>query len=191
MLRGMHRHITDVVADVLNEHDVVAARALLAEAIMAASDTEMATRVDARCDRPDAGLRIHGHGFRPPAEAPPGAQQIRDHPLYRYRMQTGDAGPTRLEEVMREGWRLSDPTRHPIETLHITVHQVTFPVAARGEYEGWSLLSPGPISRLQLRALVEHANLLRGLDSHVDRAAGPGRCGRTGARLGRPGAHAA
>lgn len=164
----MHPRITDVMADVLNEHDAAAARALLAEFMMAATGTEMATRVSVHPDRLDAGLRIHGHGFRPAAEELPAADQIRDHPLYRYRMQTGDVGPARLEDVMRAGWQLSAPTRHLIEALHITVHQIAFPVPSQGEYDGWSLLAPDPISRLQLHALVEHAPLLRGLDNHVE-----------------------
>jgi ATP/maltotriose-dependent transcriptional regulator MalT len=168
MLRGMRAHLTDVVADVLNEHDVDAARVLLAEAILGATDTEMGTRVRVQRDRTDAVLRIHGHGFRPAAEQLPTAAEIREHPLYRYRAHTGDVRPTRLEDVLRAGWALRDDTRHLLEALHITVHQVAFPVSSLGEYDGWSLLAPEPISRLQLRPLLEHAALLRGLDAHVE-----------------------
>ena len=104
MLRGMHGCITDVVADVLNERDACAARTLLAEAMLSATDTEMATRVSVRGDRPDANVRIHGQGFRPAAEQLPCADEVRGHPLYRYRAHTGDLRPTRLEDVTRAGW---------------------------------------------------------------------------------------
>ncbi|WP_306232160.1 helix-turn-helix transcriptional regulator [Agrococcus beijingensis] len=164
----MRANLADVVADVLDEHDVDAARVLLAESILAATGTEMGTRVRVQRHRSEAIMRIHGHGFRPAAEQLPGAAEIREHPLYRYRMHTGDERPTRLEDVLRGGWTLSTRTRHLIEALQITVHQVAFPVSSLGEYDGWSLLAPEPIGRLQLRPLVEHARLLRGLDAHVE-----------------------
>lgn len=164
----MHGRIVDVVADVLNEQDVAMARALLAEAMLADTDTEMATRVSVRAGQPDAVLRIHGHGFRPAAEQLPCAAEIRAHPLYRYRTHTGDTRPTRLEDAVRAGWLLGEATRRVFETLQISAHQVEVTTAPGREYDGWTLIAPSPIRRLQLRPLEEHARLLRGLDSHIE-----------------------
>ncbi|MCR8671080.1 LuxR C-terminal-related transcriptional regulator [Agrococcus sp. HG114] len=164
----MPRSIPGVVADVLNEPDVRAARTLLAEALLASTGTEMATRVSVRRGRPDAVLRIHGHGFRPPAELLPSAAQIREHPLYRYRVHTGDARPTRLEDVIAAGWPLHEEARRILVELRISVHQIAAAMPSAGEYDGWSLIAPDPISRLQLRPLVEHAALVQGLDRHVE-----------------------
>lgn len=164
----MPRSIPGVVADVLNEPDVCAARTLLAEALLASTGTEMATRVSLRRGRPDAVLRIHGHGFRPPAELLPSAAQIRDHPLYRYRASTGDGRPIRLEDAVAAGWPLREEARRILEALRISEHQIAVAVAGTGEYDGWSLLAPDRISRLQLRPLLEHGGLVRGLDAHVE-----------------------
>lgn len=156
------------MADVLTQHDVDAARARLAEAILAATGTEMATRVSVRRDRPDALVRIHGQGFRPASEHLPSAADVRSHPLYRYRAHTGDRRPTRLEDLVRAGWRIDAATRRVFETLRISEHQVDFVVPSGEDYDGWTLLAPARISLLQLRPLTEHARLLRGLDRHVE-----------------------
>ncbi|UOV99759.1 helix-turn-helix transcriptional regulator [Agrococcus sp. SCSIO52902] len=164
----MRGRITDVMADILDEHDVATARALLAEAMLADTDTEMATRVSVRAGRPDALLRIHGHGFRPAAELLPRAADIRGHPLYRYRARTGDTRPTRLEDAVRAGCHLGEATRRVFETLRISAHQVELTASPGREYDGWTLIAPSPIGRLQMRPLEEHARLLRGLDSHIE-----------------------
>lgn len=168
MLRAMRGPIEAAVADVLNEHDVDRARALLAEALMRATDTEMATRVTVRRGRPDAVLRIHGHGFRPATEQLPSAAEVRNHPLYRYRTETGDLRPLRLEDAARAGWRPDAATRQIFEALHITEHQMDLVVPTGEDYEGWTLLAPGRIGPAQLRHLAERASLLRGLDRHVE-----------------------
>lgn len=164
----MRGPITDAVAEVLTEHDAHAARTILAEAMLAATGTEMATRVRVRRDHPAAVLRIHGHGYRPAAEELPSAADIRRHPLYRYLTRSGDRRPTRLEDAVRAGWPLDEATRRIIESLRITTHQLALTVPTRAEYDGWSLLAPSPITRLQLQPIAEHARLLGGLDAHVE-----------------------
>ncbi len=168
MLRGMHGCITDVVADVLNERDACAARTLLAEAMLSATDTEMATRVSVRGDRPDANVRIHGQGFRPAAEQLPCADEVRGHPLYRYRAHTGDLRPTRLEDVTRAGWPVGEATLRRFDELRISAHQLELVVSTGRQYDGWMLIAPSRIEQLQVRPLAEHASLLRGLDGHVE-----------------------
>lgn len=164
----MRGPIEDAVADVLNEHDVDRARALLAEAVMRATGTEMATRVTVRRGRPDAVLRIHGHGFRPASEQLPSAAEVRNHPLYRYRAETGDLRPVRLEDAARAGWPPDAATRQIFEALHISEHQMDLVIPTGEDYEGWTLIAPGRIGTRQLRHLAERASLLRGLDSHVE-----------------------
>lgn len=168
----MRGPIEDAVADVLNEHDVDIARALLAEVLLLVTDTEMATRVSVRRDRPEASLRIHGHGFRPASEQLPSAADIRNHPLYRYRAATGDREPTRLEDAVRAGWPPDEATRRIFETLRISQHQVDLVVPLGDDYDGWTLIAPERIRPRQVRPLVEHAGLLRGLDCHVELLAG-------------------
>lgn len=156
------------MADVLAQHDVDLARARLAEAILAATGTEVATRVSVRRRRPDALVRIHGEGFRPASEHLTSAADVRAHPLPRYRAQTGDPRPKRLEDVVRAGWRVHAATRRSFAALRISEHQADFVVPSGEDYEGWVLIAPTRISRLQMRPLTEHGRLLRGLDSHVE-----------------------
>jgi DNA-binding CsgD family transcriptional regulator len=168
MLSRMRSPITDAVADILHEQDADAARALLAAAILAATDAEIATRVSVRRGRPDALMRIHGHGHRPAAEEMPCAADVRAHPLHRFRAATGSPDAVRLGDVVRAGWALEEPTLRIFERLRISPHQADLALASGGEYDGWTLIAPTAISRLQLRPLVEHARLLRGLDRHVE-----------------------
>ncbi|MGM1028257.1 MAG: response regulator transcription factor [Actinomycetota bacterium] len=164
----MRGPIEAAVADVLDQHDVDVARARLAAAILAATDTEIAARVSVRRGRPEALVRIHGRGLGHASEHLPSAAAVRQHPLYRYRAQTGDRRPTTLEDVVRAGWPLGAATQRCFETARISEHQADFVVPSGEDYDGWALIAPDRISRAQLRPLNEHARLLRGLDSHVE-----------------------
>ncbi|WP_197674415.1 helix-turn-helix transcriptional regulator [Agrococcus carbonis] len=164
----MRSPITDAVADILHEQDADAARALLAEAILVATDSEIATRVSVTRGRPDALMRIHGHGHRPAASEMPCAADVRAHPLFRFRAATRSPEPVRLGDVVRAGWALEEPTLRIFERLRVSAHQADLAVASGGEYDGWTLIAPSAITRLQLRPIVQHARLLRGLDRHVE-----------------------
>ncbi len=168
MLTGMRDPIADAVADVLNEQDVEVARALLAEAVLAATGAELAVRVSVRPGHHDAVMRIHGAGFRPAAEHLPSADDVRKHPLYRFRSETGERGTTTLLDVVRSGWRIDEATRAIFDALRISMHQTEVSVSASGEYSGWTLIAPSAISAAQLRVLAEHEALLRGLDRHIE-----------------------
>jgi DNA-binding CsgD family transcriptional regulator len=164
----MRGPIEDAVADVLAQHDVDLARARLAEAILAATGTEVAARVSVGHRRSDALVRIHGEGFRPASEHLASAADVRAHPLPRYRAHTGDRRPKRLEDVVRAGWRIHAATQRSLAALRIPEHQADFVVPSGDDYEGWVLIASARISRSQMRPLIEHGRLLRGLDSHVE-----------------------
>lgn len=168
MLSRMRSPIVEAAADVLHEQDPSVARARLAQALLAATGTELAARVSLRRDRPDARVQLYGTGPRPAPEQMPRADEIRGHPLHRYRVDTGDRAPTTLEEVDRRGWRIDARTRGVMEELRLPAHQLELVIRCGADYAGWTLIAPSPIDLRQLRPLAEHARLLRGLDAHIE-----------------------
>jgi DNA-binding CsgD family transcriptional regulator len=163
----MRDPIVDAVADVLSEPDVDAARDRLAAALLAATGAELAARVSVGA-LGDVALHLHGRFAHPDPASLPSAADIRRHPLFRYRAETGAGGTTTLLEVVRGGWPVDETTLGIFDALALSMHQAELAMTIGHAYSGWTLIAPTRISPLQLRPLIEHERLLRGLDRHIE-----------------------
>lgn len=158
----------EIAADVLAQERAEDGRDMLTCSLAACMRAGLVSRIALSAIDPERiDITVSGSMFHPGPELWPTAAQVRAHPIARYHAESGDHSPVLMPQVLAAGFHLDAQSREIMRDLRISDQQLSIPVGAGSEYDGWVLVAEDRFDEGDVEKARTIQRLVAGLDAHL------------------------